>query len=314
MVMLLSIFGIAGVAHAQPLAKDAGVRILGYGIHYGGNIVYNYKVVNSGTKTVIGFVIGDEFDSEENYDYPQLIRLPLGWSYGEKGETGREILLTPGSTTQPTGWQSKVYGQQESDQSYLEWNSYTGSGSRLFAVQPGQSMAGFSVTVPLEDNNLDLPMVTGQPVYTGPDENYLKGSFKATIDYDIHDANSKIEKTWGSIESEDITPPTLTVTLSPNTLWPANDMLVPITATISVKDDYDPQPEVELVSIMANEILGANDGKDVQPGTDDRQFQLLAKRPGANVAGRIYTVTYSATDGSGNMTTASTTVSVTNKQ
>jgi len=307
---ILLLVNVLQAVQAQPLAQDVGVRILGCGIHYDGNIVYNYKVVNSGTKTVIGFVIGSEFDSEENYSYPQLVRLPLGWSYGITGETGREILLAPGSTNQPTRWQSKVYGQQESGLYYLEWNSYTGTGSRAFAVQPGQTMAGFSVPVPLMDNKLSLPMVTGQPVYTGPDENYLKGNFMATIDTDIHDVNAKIDRVWGSIEREDTTPPTLTVSLSPNTLSPANDNLVPITATITVKDDYDPQPEVELVSIMANDTLGANDGKDIQPGTDDRQFQLLAKRAGTNQAGRIYIVTYSATDGSGNKTTASATVTV----
>ena len=312
--MLCVMPGMAGAVQAQAQAQDAGVRILGYGIHYGGNIVYNYKVVNSGTKTVIGFVIGSEFDIEENYSYPQLIRLPLGWSYGRTGETGTAIILAPGSTSQPPGWQSEVYGQQESGQHYLEWNSYTGTGSRSFAVPPGQSLAGFTVTVPLVDNKLLLPMVTGQPVYTGPDENYLKGSFRATIDYDTHDAYSKIEEVWGAIELADTTPPALTVSISPNILWPASGKLVPVTATITVKDDYDPQPEIQLVSIMANEALDISDAKDVQPGTDDRQFQLRAKRAGTNQAGRIYTVTYSATDGSGNKTTASATVTVPHDQ
>ena len=37
---------------------------------------------------------------------------------------------------------------------------------------------------------------------------------------------------------------------------------------------------------------------------------LRAEREGKNKAGRIYTITYSATDGSGNKTTASATVTV----
>jgi hypothetical protein len=171
-------------------------------------------------------------------------------------------------------------------------------------------LAGFTVPVPLVDNKLSLPMVTGQPVYTGPDEKYLKGNFMATIDYDIHDTNSKIEKIWGAIELADTTPPTLSVSLSPVTLWPPNGKLVPITATITVKDDYDPAPEIQLISITANEVLDKDDAKGVQPGTDNRQFQLKAEREGKNKAGRIYTVTYSATDGSGNKTIASATVTV----
>jgi hypothetical protein len=59
-----------------------------------------------------------------------------------------------------------------------------------------------------------------------------------------------------------------------------------------------------------NEPLDKDDARDVQPGTDDRRFQLKAERKEDNKAGRIYTVTYSVTDGSGNKTTASATVTV----
>jgi len=309
--MLCAMFGIVSVVFAQAQASASGIRIQVYGIHYGGNIVYNYKVVNTGTKTVIRFVIGNEFDVEENYSFPQLIRLPLGWTYGERGEIGREILLTPASTSQPQGWQSKVYGQQDSGLYYLEWNSFLGG--RSVAVQSGQTLAGFTVTVPLVDDNLSLPMVTGQPVYTGPDENYIKGSFRATID-DINNNQSKAEKVWGTLERLDTTPPTLSVTISPDKLWPANGKLVPVTATITVKDDYDPQPEIKLVSITANVILTREDGSGVKPGTDNRKFLLKAERDGQNKAGRIYTITYSATDGSGNKSTASATVTVPHDQ
>ena len=45
-----------------------------------------------------------------------------------------------------------------------------------------------------------------------------------------------------------------------------------------------------------------------QPGTDSRKFLLRAER------GMVYTVTYSATDGSGNKSTASATVTVPHDQ
>jgi hypothetical protein len=298
--IILVLFSMAGVVQAQA----AGVRILVYGIHHGGNLVYNYKVVNSGTKTVNGFVIGNEFNAAEQYEYPQLFRLPLGWAYGREGETGPAIIIPSSSTSQPAGWKSKVYGQEETAQYYLEWNSY--SGDKSIDIQPGQTLGGFTVTVPLVDNKLSLPMVTGQPAFTGPDEKYLKGSFKATI----FDSNMKFEDVWGTLEPLDTTSPTLTVTLSPSKLWPANEKLVPITATITVKDDYDPQPEIQLVSITANETLDKDDAKGVLPGTDNRHFMLKAEREGKNKAGRIYTVTYSATDGSGNKTIVSSTVTV----
>ena len=52
-----------------------------------------------------------------------------------------------------------------------------------------------------------------------------------------------------------------------------------------------------------------NDIQGAALGTDDRSFQLRAERS-AKGTGRIYTVTYRATDASGNGKTASATVTV----
>jgi hypothetical protein len=48
-------------------------------------------------------------------------------------------------------------------------------------------------------------------------------------------------------------------------------------------------------------------------GTDDRQFQLRAERSGQG-NGRVYTITYEAKDGSGNVTTSAVTVTVPRSQ
>ena len=52
--------------------------------------------------------------------------------------------------------------------------------------------------------------------------------------------------------------------------------------------------------MMATDVQGA------ATGTDDRSFSLIAAHTTTAVA-RIYTVTYSATDASGNKSTATTT-------
>ena len=308
-VILSLLVSMAGSVHAGAPAPATGIRILVYGIHHGGNIVYHYKVINNGDTAFNNFTIGSHFDSEQDYAYPQLTRLPLGWTYGLTSETGREILLNPASTSQPAYWMPDVFGQQEAAAHYLEWRASRGPGDVSNSIRPGQTLAGFSVTIPLVDNKLSLPVVTGKPLFTGPDELYVKGDFKVG-----YYPEKKHREVWGTLEREDTTPPNLTVSLSPNTLWPPNNKLMPITATITVNDDYDPAPEIKLESITANEVLVIDDAKDVQPGTDDRNFSLAAKRAGANLAGRIYTVTYSATDGSGNKTTASTTVTVPHDQ
>ena len=114
----------------------------------------------------------------------------------------------------------------------------------------------------------------------------------------------------------DIVPPKLTLALSQSSLWPPNHKLVTITASITVTDNCDPNPRVRLVSITSNEPDdGRGDGHtagDVQGaaiGTDDRTFQLRAERSGRGT-GRVYTVTYEASDASGNTTTQQATVSV----
>src|SRR5262249_60433920 len=61
----------------------------------------------------------------------------------------------------------------------------------------------------------------------------------------------------------DTTPPTISVTLTPSVIWPPNNKMVEITASVQVSDDRDPNPVVRLVSITANEgdpsdIAGAN--------------------------------------------------------
>jgi hypothetical protein len=297
---IITLLGMVGWVHAQAAAPATGIRILVYGIHYGGNLVYNYKVVNNSDTPFNNFTIGSTYDTTDDCEYPQLIRLPIGWTYGERGETGVEIVLTPASTSQPPNWKSRVYGQQDVGYHYLRWLASRGHDVPNI-IHPGQTLAGFSVTIPLVDSKILVPAVTGQPVYTGPDEKYLKGNFKVGL------VTGK--EVWGTLEREDTTPPTLTVTLSPSTM-PANGRMVPITATITVKDDYDLAPAVQLEAIMSNEVVDKDDVRGAEPGTDDRQFQLKAEHKEGNHAGRIYTVAYSATDGSGNKTITTATITV----
>ncbi len=108
----------------------------------------------------------------------------------------------------------------------------------------------------------------------------------------------------------DVVPPTISVALSPDELWPPNHRLVDVTALVTATDDCS-QPAVELVDVVSDEPDNANgDGDtvdDIQgddPGTADFEFQLRAERSGLG-SGRTYTATYLATDSSGNQASAS---------
>jgi hypothetical protein len=76
-----------------------------------------------------------------------------------------------------------------------------------------------------------------------------------------------------------------------------------------VQDNADPSPTITLVSIT---IGGGDKGQkedieDAAIGTDDRSFRLRAEK---GKSGRVYTITYRATDRSGNITEVTVTVTV----
>jgi hypothetical protein len=123
---------------------------------------------------------------------------------------------------------------------------------------------------------------------------------------------------YSSITVADTTPPSLQVTLTRTVLWPPNHKLVRIDAAVNVTDSCGgTPPQVVLTSIISSEPdNGTGDGdtagdiQDALIGTLDRSFLLRAERAGGNQDGRIYTVTYTATDASGNQRQASATVRV----
>ena len=115
----------------------------------------------------------------------------------------------------------------------------------------------------------------------------------------------------------DTVSPTLTVSMSPSYLRPPNHKLVPVTATVTVSDVCDTEPTVQLVSITSTDPIDADDvqavvgGKPVPVpfGTDVRSF-LLAAELNHDGSDRVYTITYKATDASGNASVASAQVEV----
>lgn len=126
----------------------------------------------------------------------------------------------------------------------------------------------------------------------------------------------------GTCQNNDITPPEILVVVSPDILWPPNHKMVSIAVTVTVTDDTDPDPDWELTSITMNEgdetstydpeydhTLGdGNTADDIQV-VDKNNILLRAERSGLN-SGRIYTIVYTATDDSGNTSTAAVTVTV----
>lgn len=112
----------------------------------------------------------------------------------------------------------------------------------------------------------------------------------------------------------DLEPPDLSLTVIPDTLWPPEHRMVEITPHITVSDNEDESPELSLDSVTSSEpddAPGAGDGHttgDIKV-TDEGKIFLRAERA-ATGDGRIYTITYTATDASGNTSSTSAIVTV----
>lgn len=124
------------------------------------------------------------------------------------------------------------------------------------------------------------------------------------------------------LHGADTTPPTISVSVNPNTLWPPSHKMIGITATVAAQDSCDLAPSVVLTSVTSNEADDAvgdgdgntvNDIQDAAIGTEDYSFSLRAERAGSG-NGRVYTITYTATDVCGNSASASATVTVPHDQ
>jgi predicted extracellular nuclease len=112
----------------------------------------------------------------------------------------------------------------------------------------------------------------------------------------------------------DATPPELSASASPDLLWPPNHKYVTVEATTVASDDRDPSPTVSLVSVTSNEPDNAPGDADGDTTNDivivdDDTFRLRAERS-EDGAGRVYTITYTATDACGNLTQATAAVRV----
>lgn len=129
---------------------------------------------------------------------------------------------------------------------------------------------------------------------------------QTVVTFTATDATGNTSMCTSAVTVVDTTPPTVACELSRDVLWPANHKMSDITATITADDICDSDPDIVLVSITSNEPdNGLGDGdtpNDIQGadfGTEDYQFQLRSERAGTG-DGRVYTVVYRVTDGSGN--------------
>ncbi|MFD0693940.1 OmpL47-type beta-barrel domain-containing protein [Paenibacillus sp. GCM10027628] len=150
--------------------------------------------------------------------------------------------------------------------------------------------------------------------YTNPV--LLTDEGKLTVEYRSTDLAGNTEESKTLAVQLDKTVPQLQLSVDKPVIGPPNHKMVPIHVTINADDSASGIAKVELVSITSNEPdNGSGDGNTVQDiqnaefGTNDTDFSLRAERSG-NGSGRVYTITYKATDHAGLETVGSVQVRV----
>jgi hypothetical protein len=222
-----------------------------------------------------------------NGEYP-ITGVSIGFDYYHGTSELGGVL--PTDIRAPASWAGRVITVEESANFELRWET---AGQN--ALLPGQTVTGLRVVLPQED------------------QRYVSSHWTVIIQGPPTFASALLQQV--ATPPLDTIPPQISVSLSPAKLWPPNNKMVEIRATISATDDQDPNPVVKLVSVTCNECT--NPDADIQGadiGTDDRVFSVRAARLGQRKDGRVYSVTYSATDASGNTATAQTQIVVPHDQ
>lgn len=121
------------------------------------------------------------------------------------------------------------------------------------------------------------------------------------------------------ITVEDTTPPEIDLALSVPTIWPPNHVMTLVATGISASDICDPDPILSIEVTSDEPVDGIGDG-NTEPDwlveeNSDGSFNVWvrAERSGTGI-GRLYTITATAEDASGNVASSSANVQVPHDQ
>jgi hypothetical protein len=143
----------------------------------------------------------------------------------------------------------------------------------------------------------------------------------AEVGWTATDAAGNRSSCLQSVSVVDTTAPRITAAPLPAVLWPPNHRLVEVTESVAASDECG-APAVTLTSVRSlepDDSAGDGDGETtgdiqgVEPGTPDFDLMLRAERDGGG-GGRVYEVTYSAVDASGNRADATSFVFIPHDQ
>lgn len=197
-------------------------------------------------------------------------------------------------------------------------------------IQPKTVEAGTSVTFSVYATDADGDALTynASVLPEGASFDALTGQFGWTpkvpgsygVTFNVYDARGAAASMTVDINVVDTISPLLDVVLDKTVLWSPNQKLDTVTAQVYGSDSGSGIESIVLTSITSNEQDQGTSNDDLpsdiqnaEYGTFDQTFSLRAERSGKG-SGRIYTITYTATDKAGNKTVKSVTVTVPHDQ
>jgi hypothetical protein len=150
-----------------------------------------------------------------------------------------------------------------------------------------------------------------------PTETQPTGHFQLGYNFvqlEVADANGEVSlPDVGVVVVADTTAPVIqSLTATPSSLWPPNHHMAPVTLTVDAVEACDPSYVCEITSVTSNEKPECDD--DGNPQVDweiTGPLSLkLRKEKGKKEKERIYTVSVTCTDASGNPSTADVAIAV----
>lgn len=272
----LAISAVVVCAFSNAYAQtSSSAKVIGWGMHFGGQVVYRYEVQNLSQRPIKGLMIGlNQPVSGEGS--AELSVLPA--------TNGSSFWLAPSTARTPDGWGAKLFFTEESEKFAIEWTE-----------------AGYyKDTWPAAGLDQDAPIVKSPPKTIPPQATW--DAFSVTLkkaDFAYVNGHARVD--YGNtsltlpIEKGDGIPPDLDLRVNRTNQNGSNGRWAIFEIQATVKDNYDPSPTLVFEPITANQSLAQNSFKVDLKGN-------IWKIWLENVPGGIYYMRYTASDASGNIT------------